>query len=254
MEQIYNQMVMRPLDELHFHPSNPRDHSDESVKKLAESIKEDPTYFTAHPILLSDRTGELVIIGGEGRCRAARYIGMTEAPTFLFENLSEEDEIRIMQKDNTHSGKWNEVKLQELLKTWGGAKMVAWSPNVNWNISKPKEEKERLDSKYSDNVGTIIYEPKQVEHTIEELYDMTTEFDEMVAAIENTELRKMLEIRKAWFCNFNFAKIADYYAYQATAKEQRVFERLGLVLLDRDQLIENGFAEIIKDFTDETLH
>lgn len=83
---------------------------------------------------------------------------------------------------------------------------------------------------------------------------MPDDFDNLIAGIENEELRKMLEIRKAWFCDFNFGKIADYYAYQATAKEQRVFERLGLVLLDRDQLIENGFADIKKDFYDESNH
>ena len=43
------------------------------------------------------------------------------------------------------------------------------------------------------------------------------------------------------------AKIADYYANQATAEEQRAFEGLGLVLLDRDQLIANGFADIAEN-------
>lgn len=255
MENNFNvEIVERDPKSFAFHPSNPRDHSDESVARLAESIQEDPLYFRGRPILLSDRTGELVVIGGEGRTRAAILLGLDSVPSVVFHGLTEEDEIRIMQKDNTHTGKWNDAKLSELLKTWGGAKMVAWSPNVNWNISKPKQDNEKLDNKYSDNIGTIIYEPKQVEHKISDLYEMPTEFDEMVASIKNKELRKMLEIRKYWFCNFNFAKIADYYAYQATAEEQRVFERLGLVLLDRDQLIENGFAEIIKDFEDETLH
>ena len=69
--------------------------------------------------------------------------------------------------------------------------------------------------------------------------------DELIAGIENDELRKMFEIRKQWFAEFNFAKVADYYAFQATPQEQRVFEALGMVLLDRDQLIENGFAKIV---------
>lgn len=44
----------------------------------------------------------------------------------------------------------------------------------------------------------------------------------------------MLRLRAAWFCDFDFAKIADCYAYQATPEVQRVFEALGFVLLDRD--------------------
>ena len=64
----------------------------------------------------------------------------------------------------------------------------------------------------------------------------------------------MLRLRAAWFTEFDFSKVADYYAYQATPEEQRVFEALGLVLLDKDQLIENGFANIIADFEDENNH
>ena len=55
----------------------------------------------------------------------------------------------------------------------------------------------------------------------------------------------MLRARQEWFARFDYAKIADYYAYQATEEEQRAFEALGLVLLDRDGLIANGFASIV---------
>lgn len=97
---------------------------------------------------------------------------------------------------------------------------------------------------YSQNVGTVLYEPKETNHQISDLYSMDDDrFDELLDAIENEELKDMLLLRKAWFVDFNFSKIADYYAYQATPEEQRAFEAMGLVLLDRDQLIENGFSE-----------
>lgn len=65
----------------------------------------------------------------------------------------------------------------------------------------------------------------------------------------------MLKLRAAWFTNFNFAKIADYYAYQATPEEQRIFERLGLVLLDLGGgAIENGYSAIMEDFRKEENH
>lgn len=150
--EIYNKTISRPLADLHFHPANPRDHSEESTKRLAESIKEDPTYFEAHPILLSDRTGELVIIGGEGRCRAARFLGMTEAPTFLFEGLTEEDEVRIMQKDNSHTGKWDDAKLVDLSERWGKDKIKMWSPEVTWKTNEEKKDRpdlsEQLDVQF----------------------------------------------------------------------------------------------------------
>ena len=77
---------------------------------------------------------------------------------------------------------------------------------------------------------------------------------ERIDALENEELKEMLKLRAAWFVDFHFAKIADYYAYQATPEEQRVIEALGLVLLDKDGLIDNGFSELLKDFDDEANH
>ena len=133
MENNFNvEIVERDPKSFAFHPSNPRDHSDESVARLAESIQEDPLYFRGRPILLSDRTGELVVIGGEGRTRAAILLGLDSVPSVVFHGLTEEDEIRIMQKDNSHSGKWDDVKLQELANKWGEEKIKTWSPNVHW--------------------------------------------------------------------------------------------------------------------------
>lgn len=40
-----------------------------------------------------------------------------------------------MQKDNSHSGVWNDEKLSELAKIWGSAKIKAWSPDVTWHES-----------------------------------------------------------------------------------------------------------------------
>lgn len=188
--------------------------------------------------------------------RAAILLGLDTVPSVVFHGLDEESEIRIMQKDNSHTGKWDDNKLQELVKKWGEGKLKMWSPDVKWAKLTPdfESDKETLDAKYPENIGRVIYEPKDTKHSIEDLYSMTDELDEVIGKVKNPKLRAMLNIRKAWFCDFNFAKIADYYAYQATPEEQRAFERLGLVLLDRDQLIENGFAEIKKDFRDETYH
>ena len=99
------------------------------------------------------------------------------------------------------------------------------------------------------------YEPKQTNHSISDLYtDNTGKFEELIAKVENEELKRMLQLRAAWFVDFDFSKVADYYAYQATQEEQRAMEALGLVLLDLDGLIANGFSNLIADFDDEENH
>ncbi|MBP5718782.1 MAG: hypothetical protein J6X53_07375 [Abditibacteriota bacterium] len=102
--------------------------------------------------------------------------------------------------------------------------------------------------KYSKAIGAIVYEPRSTSWTPDRLYTPPPKsLTRMVAKIENEKLRAMLELRLAWLTEFDYAKVADYYAYQATPEEQRVFEALGLVLLDRDGLIMNGFANLLAE-------
>ena len=98
------EIVYRNLSELKPNPKNPRKGTKEAIEKLAESIKGNPKFFEARPILLSDRTGQLVIIGGERRSEAAALLKMQTVPTILLSGLTEAQEDEILIKDNTHAG------------------------------------------------------------------------------------------------------------------------------------------------------
>ena len=120
------EIVYRELTALQPNPKNPRKVTREAVEKLAESIKKNPAFFEARPILLSDRTGSLVIIGGERRSEAARLLGMEKVPTILMPGLSEEQEDEIMVRDNSHAGVWDESMLKKITLKWGADKMNDW--------------------------------------------------------------------------------------------------------------------------------
>ena len=110
-----------------------------------------------------------------------------------------------------------------------------------------------LDDKYSPEIGTVLYEPKTTSHKTKDLYDATAAdaFADDIAAIQDADLRRMLTLRTAFFTAFNYSRIADYYAYQATDPEKRVFEKMALVLLDLGQLIEHGYSKIISEVKEE---
>lgn len=75
------EIIYRKLEELKKLENNPRTISDEQLDKLKESIRNNPDYFEARPIILSDRTGELIIIAGNQRydaCISARYATSTD--------------------------------------------------------------------------------------------------------------------------------------------------------------------------------
>ena len=113
----------RKLSELHELPGNPRTIKKDQFEKLKKSIKDNADYFEARPIILSDRTGKLVIIAGNQRYKAAKTIGMTEVPTILLEGLSEEREREIVIRDNVENGDWD---MDALANEWNAQDLLDW--------------------------------------------------------------------------------------------------------------------------------
>lgn len=220
----------RLLDSLVPNPKNPRKAPEGAVEKLAESIKDNPNFFEARPILLSDRTGELVIIGGERRSEAARLLGMEEVPTILLQGLSEAQEDEIMVKDNTHAGVWDAEKLAQ----WDKGKLNQWG--VEMTIKKPEGEK------YTRKIESPVYEIKGEEPGIGELYD-DAKCEELKARIEKAKIpndvKEFLMLAATRHIVFNFEKIAEYYA-RAPKGVQRLFEESALVIIDFDDAIRGG--------------
>lgn len=68
----------RKLTELKKLPNNPRTIKKDDMERLKKSIKDNPDYFEARPIILSNRTGELVILAGNQRYEAAKALKMEE--------------------------------------------------------------------------------------------------------------------------------------------------------------------------------
>ena len=101
------EIVYRKLADLKKLKNNPRTIKKADMERLKKSVKDNPDYFEARPLILSNRTGELVIIAGNQRYEAAKSLGLTEVPTFLLENLTEEREREIIIRDNVNNGEWD---------------------------------------------------------------------------------------------------------------------------------------------------
>jgi len=117
----------RKLSELKKLPNNPRTIKDKAFKSLCESIKNNPEYFEARPLILSNRTGELVIIAGNQRYEAAKHLKLAEVPTFLIENLTEEKEKEIIIRDNVANGEWD---FDILANEWSDFPLIKWGVEI----------------------------------------------------------------------------------------------------------------------------
>ena len=116
------EVIYRKTEELVKLENNPSTITQEQLQKLKESIQSNPDYFEARPIILSDRTGELVIIAGNQRYDACVQLGIREVPTVLIPNLTEEREREIIIRDNVSSGEWDMARLLE----WDYADLMKW--------------------------------------------------------------------------------------------------------------------------------
>ena len=124
MTKPKNVVEYRPLKELHELEGNPRTIKKDQFERLKTSIKDNPDYFEARPIILSDRTGQLVILAGNQRYKAAKALGMTEVPTIVLHGLTEERERELIIRDNVENGDWDWDKLANewdagVLDSWG---------------------------------------------------------------------------------------------------------------------------------------
>ena len=126
-------MTYRKLSELRKLPNNPRVIRNHDFEKLCKSIADNPDYFEARPLVLSDRTGELVIIAGNQRFEASKHLKLEKVPTFLIENLTKERENEIIIRDNISNGEWN---FEELANNWDSSDLEEWGLYV------PQEEEE----------------------------------------------------------------------------------------------------------------
>ena len=247
MKETELEITMVKVKDLMPYAGNAKLHPHEQVDQIAKSIEE---FGNCDPIAAwHNADGEMEIIEGHGRLLALKKLGVEECPVIFLDHLTDEQRrayTHVHNKLTMNSGFDLDI-LSEELKSLDMFDMEDFGFSFELDIFSEEDDEELYDE-YSQNIGTVHYEPKQTDHEVCDLYSLERpDLDDKIQSIKNEELREMFELRKAWFTEFNFAKIADYYAYQATPEEQRVFEALGMVLLDRDQLIENGFADIVGD-------
>ena len=134
-------MEYRKVTELKLLENNPRTITEEQFDKLKTSIKNNKDYFEARPIILSDRTGELVVIGGNQRLKAAKALNIEEVPTFLLHGLTEEREKEITIRDNVQNGDWN---YDLLANEWNIEDLN------DWGVENLKQEEKTDDEKIEE--------------------------------------------------------------------------------------------------------
>ncbi len=172
-EIIYRKTV--DLDPLY---QNPRFILDKDFEILCKSIKDNPEYFECRPLILSNRTGLLVIIAGNMRHKAAIHEGILEVPTILLEGLTGEKEREIIIRDNVNNGNWD---YDILANEWDKEQLVEWGVANIWDLkeeTEPEKEVKGLTAKI-----TIEFESQL------QMEQCKTEIEEMLRSYEGAVIK-----------------------------------------------------------------
>lgn len=115
-------------------PANPRKWDANDVKRLAKSIEETPELLEARPPIVVIHNGFYVVLGGNMRLEACRYLDYAMIPCVILDEGTPIETLKqIVIKDNGSFGEWDSV---ELKKEWADLPLPDWGvPEIEETIS-----------------------------------------------------------------------------------------------------------------------
>ena len=227
------------LNDLTLSEKNPRTISKKDFAVLKKSIKDFPSMLEVREIVVDENNR---VLGGHQRIKALQAQGKTKVKVKKVTGWTEEEKDEFMIKDNIANGDWDNDKLAN---EWDKNKLEEWG--LPLKVASDGDYKELLE------VSIPYYTPAEECPETTELADLS-EVDELNSIITKLKPEKGLEAilraRAAFFADFDFQKIADYYAH-ADKKTQEVMKRLGLVIVMPKEAYELGMCDFRESFDEE---
>ena len=103
--------------------------------------------------------------------------------------------------------------------------------------------------RYTQKIPHIQYVPKGCNPSVFSLYN-AEKYHQLCKEIKakdiSDDVKKFLLLSATRFIQFDYAQIAEFYC-NADKEVQSLMEKLGLVIIDFDDAIENGFVKLQKN-------
>lgn len=161
---------------------NPRQWTSEDIEQLAKSIEETPELLEARPLIAIPFNGKYIVLGGNLRLEALKYLKRKKAPVYLLREDTPVEKLReIVIKDNSSFGAWDMDMLQRdwadlNLKEWGLPEWVLPREGTEGAINALFEPSHAAE-KNKDEKLTIVIPKKHQEakEAIKEALSLTLE-------------------------------------------------------------------------------
>ena len=223
------------LSEVKTNPNNPRIIKDDKFSKLVKSIQEFPKMLEIRPIVVNS---DMVVLGGNMRLKACKEAGLKEVPIIFADDLTEDEQRQFIIKDNVGFGEWD---WDMIANEWDEQQLEDWGLDV--------QDLNNIDDTYTTKVERPISEPKEKKPDEIELYNLG-KYNELMDKISLSDLsdkkKLFLQLAATRHIEFNYAKIAEFYAHEDEATQQ-IMEDSALVIIDYNKAIELGFVQLFND-------
>ena len=231
------------VDEIIPYADNAKLHPERQIEQIRSSILE---FGFNDPIAIDENN---VVIEGNGRLMAIKDLGFKEVDCIRIEGLTEDQKrayILVHNKLTMNTGFDIDILNKELERIKGiDMKQFDFELDIDFDTDIDTGE----GTQYSTKVEIPQYEPTGECPDIRELCDSAKadSFLEEIreANITDDEKDFLIKATKRLY-EFNYKKIAEYYA-QATPEMQELMEHLILVIIDFDNAIAYGYAQLSAD-------
>lgn len=231
---------------------NLRAHNPRNIGMIEDALKE----VGAARSIVIDESGN--ILAGNGTIEAAAAAGITKVQVVDADGetivavrrsgLSAEQKKRLAAFDNRTAelATWDTGQMRALLDKDADALKGMFGDEELKALLNGFNDAQPQDTTYTGKIVVPVYEPKGERPPVTALIDRK-KTDELLAGIKAAKLSK--EVAEFLRCAaerhtvFNFRQIAEFYCH-ADEKLQDLMEKSGLVIIDFDKAVENGFANL----------
>lgn len=219
---------------------NAKLHPERQIEQIKSSILE---FGFNDPIAIDENN---VVIEGNGRLMAIKDLGYKEVDCIRIEGLTEDQKRAYILVHNqlTMNTGFDIDILNKELERIKGIDMTQFDFELNIDFDNDIDTGD--GNKYTQKVDVPQYEPTGECPDIWELVDSAKadSFLEEIREANITDDEKDFLIKATRrLYEFNYKKIAEYYA-QATPEMQELMEHLALVIIDFDNAIAYGYAQL----------
>ena len=228
------------VDEIIPYADNAKLHPERQIEQIRSSILE---FGFNDPIAIDENN---VVIEGNGRLMAIKDLGFKEVDCIRIEGLTEEQKrayILVHNQLTMNTGFDIDILNRELEKIKGiDMKQFDFELNIDFDTDIDTGD----GTKYTQKVDVPQYEPTGERPDIWELVD-TAKADSFLEEINESKVspeeKDFLIKATRRLYEFNYKKVAEYYA-QASPEMQELMEHLALVIIDFDNAIAYGYAQL----------